>query len=88
MLAYGPNVMIFDHDHDYQSYNLKENFKTDEIIIEDNCWIGANVVILKGTHIKENSVIAAGSVVRGVIEQNTLFYNERVSKTKKIERHN
>ena len=34
------------------------------IVIEDNVWIGANCVLLDGTHIGEGSVIAAGSVVR------------------------
>lgn len=49
----------------------------DEIIIEDNCCIEANVVILKCTHIKKNSVIAAGSVIKGVVEKNTLFYKKK-----------
>jgi acetyltransferase-like isoleucine patch superfamily enzyme len=34
-----------------------------EVIIEDNVWIAANVIILPGIHIGHDSVIAAGSVV-------------------------
>ena len=33
------------------------------VVIEDDCWIGANVTILKGVRIGRGSVIAAGAVV-------------------------
>ena len=33
------------------------------VVIEDNVWIGGNVVILPGVTIGEGSVIAAGSIV-------------------------
>lgn len=33
------------------------------VVIEDDVWIGANVVVLDGVHIGEGSVIAAGAVV-------------------------
>jgi acetyltransferase-like isoleucine patch superfamily enzyme len=32
-------------------------------VIEDDCWIAANVVILAGVTIGKGSVVAAGSVV-------------------------
>ena len=37
------------------------------IVVEDDCWIGANVTILDGVTIGRGSVIAAGSVVRDVV---------------------
>jgi acetyltransferase-like isoleucine patch superfamily enzyme len=37
------------------------------IVIEDDVWLGANCVVLDGTHIESGAVIAAGSVVRGRI---------------------
>ena len=43
------------------------------IVIEDNVWIGANSVLLDGTHIGEGSIIAAGSVVRGRIKGKSLY---------------
>lgn len=82
----GPNVMIFDHDHDYRVKDYKEKFKCADIIIEENCWIGANSTILKGTHIEKNVVIGAGSVVSGTIEENTVFYQERNSIMRKYEK--
>ena len=34
-----------------------------DIIVEDDVWVGANSIILKGVTLKKGSVIAAGSVV-------------------------
>lgn len=36
------------------------------ITLEDDCWIGANVVFLDGSHLGKGCVVAAGAVVRGV----------------------
>jgi acetyltransferase-like isoleucine patch superfamily enzyme len=37
------------------------------IVIEEDAWLGANVVVLDGAIIRKGAVIAAGSVVRGEI---------------------
>jgi acetyltransferase-like isoleucine patch superfamily enzyme len=37
------------------------------IVIEDDVWLGAGVVVLDGAVIGKGSVIAAGAVVRGVL---------------------
>lgn len=80
----GPSVYIYDHDHDYKS-GLKENkFKSAPITIGKNCWIGANTIILNGTDIGDNCVIAAGSVVKGSIPANTLFVQKRAYEIKDI----
>lgn len=42
------------------------------IVIEDDCWIGANVVVLSGAHIGCGCVIAAGAVVAGTIPPYTV----------------
>ena len=81
-VMFGQNVMIFDHDHDYKN-NIK-NFKKKTVKIGSNVWIGANSIILKGVTIGNNSVIAAGTIVREDINDNTLYYQEREYKTKAI----
>jgi virginiamycin A acetyltransferase len=43
------------------------------IIIEDDVWIGAGVVVLDGSVIKKGSVIAAGSIVNGVTEEYGIY---------------
>ena len=41
----------------------RQEVKTAAIIIEDDCWIAANVVITAGVRIGKHAVIAAGAVV-------------------------
>ncbi len=38
------------------------------IVIEDDVWLGAGVVVLDGAVIGKGSIVAAGSVVRGTLE--------------------
>lgn len=55
----GRNVQIWDADH--HEFNDVSDDK--EIIIEGHVWIAAGAMILKGVHIGEGAVVAAGSVV-------------------------
>ncbi len=80
--CFGNNVVVVDHDHDTGSG--AGGFITSEVIIGDNVWVGANSVILRGSRIGDNCVIAAGSIVRGEVKSNKLFYQKRESMTKDI----
>lgn len=74
---FGPSVYLFDHDHDYR-VGLNENkFLYAPIEIGKNCWIGANVVILRGTKIGDNCVIGAGCVLKGCIPPNSILIQKR-----------
>ena len=74
----GANVTIMDTDfHNINPENRRHNndqkqIENKEVIIEDNVFIGANSIILKGAHIGKNSVIGAGSVVTGKIPENAI----------------
>jgi acetyltransferase-like isoleucine patch superfamily enzyme len=84
-VGFGPNVMIFDHDHDYKAKEgFKRKFINGKIIIGDNCWIGANTVILKNTILGSNCVVAAGSVISGSYPDNTLIVQKRETQQKSI----
>jgi acetyltransferase-like isoleucine patch superfamily enzyme len=72
----GNNVVIIDHDHDYSNLPNAPLIST-PVYIGDNVWIGANSVILRGTEIGDNCVIAAGSIVKGHIPRGTLLYQEK-----------
>lgn len=74
----GPNVSINDNDHNFRGKDDKRML-TGKVTIGKNVWIGANTVILRGTTIGDNSVIAAGSVVKGNIPENSLFINKKVN---------
>ena len=42
-------------------------------MLGENVWVGLNAIILKDTVIGNNSVIAAGSVVKGKFPDNALI---------------
>lgn len=79
-VSFGPNVLIYDHDHvmNRNSGVKGAGFQYGSVEIGDNAWIGAGTIILRGTRIGDNCVIAAGSVVKGNIPDNTILIQKRV----------
>ena len=78
-VQFSPGVLIYDHDHDFRcdgGVNAMK-YKTAPIIIGNNVWIGANSIILRGTVIGDNSVVAAGSVLKGEYPPNSVIYQKR-----------
>ncbi|KKN56572.1 hypothetical protein LCGC14_0570840 [marine sediment metagenome] len=62
----GPRVGLYAENHNFSDTNIpiKDQGVTKKFIkIEDDCWIGANVIIVAGVTIGRGSVVAAGSVV-------------------------
>lgn len=72
---FGNNLVIVDHDHDFN--NSGEEFPGKAIEIGNHVWVGANCVILKGVKIGDKAVIAAGSVVRRDVPANHVYYEKR-----------
>ena len=68
----GANTRIYDHDfHSLEHYYrwTREDVghvRSSPVVIEDDVFIGANSIILKGSKIGARSIIAAGSVVFGL----------------------
>ncbi len=83
--TFGPNVVIYDHDHDFRGSDIMngDRFTEKEIYIGNNVWVGANSIILKGAKIGDNSVIAAGTVVMGEVPENSVGYNKKSLEIKK-----
>lgn len=77
---FGPNVMVYDHDHDFRVPGgiSKKKYKKAPIIIGKNVWIGAGCIILRGTIIGDNSVVAAGCVIRGEYPENSVIIQKRL----------
>ena len=61
----GPECMIFTSNHGIEKGELiiKQKNTIEDVIIEDDVWIGARSIILPGVKLKKGSVIAAGSIV-------------------------
>ena len=75
---FGANVTITDYDFhsvkpEERRYNTnREDIGCASVVVEDNVWLGMNVIVLKGVTIGENSIIAAGSVVTKSIPSNCI----------------
>lgn len=85
---FGNNLVIIDHDHNYRANDIYSDdnpeFISSPVIIGNDVWIGANVVILRGTEIGDNCVIAAGSVVNGCIPPKTLYVQKRKKEMREV----
>lgn len=74
----GANVTIVDTDfHPIDSNNRRYNtdwgkIESSPVVIEDNVFVGAGALILKGVRIGKNSVVGAGSVVTKNIPENSI----------------
>lgn len=65
----GANTLITDTD---AHTNDSRAGMDSPVIIEDNVWLGMNVMVLKGVHIGKGSIIGAGSIVTKNIPTNVV----------------
>lgn len=66
-----PNVGLITANHNLKKPEIHDEAK--DIIIEDDCWIGMNAVILPGVKLKKNTVVAAGAVVNKSFEEGSIM---------------
>jgi acetyltransferase-like isoleucine patch superfamily enzyme len=60
------NVVMSGLNHGFKDVSVPFRYQActvAEIVVEEGCWIGANVVITAGVRIGKYSIIAAGSIV-------------------------
>lgn len=82
----GGNTKILDNDFhpiewekrnkllaDPKGGNTTELIPAKEIVIGKNCFIGCNVIILKGTKLGDGCVVGAGAVVSGEFAENSVI---------------
>ena len=68
----GPNAVIVSSDHDHMQTDRLMVFQDHvmaPVFIEDDVWIGGNVVVCGGVRIGKGAVIAAGAVVTKDVPQ-------------------
>ncbi len=81
----GPNTLFITDTHQLGSEKERVGKHiTKKIIIEDGCWIGANVIILGGVTIGAGSVIAAGSIVATNVKPNSLVVGDRAKEIRTL----
>lgn len=73
VIAAGVNI-VDSNGHQVNSSNRTiGRDKPQPIVIGNNVWIGLNAIFLKGSVIGDNSVVTAGSVVKGIFPNNSLI---------------
>lgn len=79
-VMFGPKCSLFAENHNFsdtESTIKSQGVKQKGITIEDDCWIGSNVVILDGVTIGKGSVVGAGTIVTKDIPQGSVVIDKR-----------
>ncbi len=80
----GPGVTIIASKYDVKGYDIIRSYPAYErdIIIGNDVWLGANVVVLPGVKIGDGAMVGAGSVVTKDIEPYTIVTGVPAKKLK------
>jgi len=79
----GPGVKLVSANHDFQ--DISRVVKCRPIKIGKNCWLGANVVILPGVELGDNTIVGAGTTVnKSFINGNVMLISDRKLKNEKL----
>ncbi len=65
---FAPGTKIISANHSISDLNKWE--KKNSIVIGENCWLGANSIILPGVTIGDNVIVAAGAIVTKSFDSN------------------
>lgn len=79
-VMFGPKCSLFAENHNFDNKDLtikEQGVNQKGIVIEDNCWIGSNVIILDGVTIGKGSVVGAGSLITKDIPAGSIYINKR-----------
>lgn len=79
-VMFGPKCSLFAENHNFRD-NLQsiksQGVNQKGIIIEDDCWIGSNVIILDGVTVGKGSVIGAGTVITNNIPRGSIVIDKK-----------
>lgn len=74
----GGGVQIWDTDfhpldfHERMAHDISK-IMTRRVLLKNGCFIGANTIIMKGVTIGKRSIIAAGSIVTGIVPDKQIW---------------
>lgn len=87
-VMFGPNVTICTAGHPINAKLREQVYEFNmPIHIGRNVWIGANVVVMPGVSIGDNSVIGAGSIVTKDIPANVVAFGTPCKVQREIGKH-
>lgn len=73
----GPDVILYTKNHESKRTDIpmikQGTTSPEKVVIEDDVWIGARVIILPGVTIGKGSILGAGSVVTKNVEPYTVM---------------
>lgn len=85
---FGPNVTVATAGHPILPELREKAYQYNmPVFIGRNCWLGANVTVVPGVKIGENSVIGAGSVVTRDIPPNSVALGVPCRVVRTIDEH-
>lgn len=81
----GNNVVIMDHEaHGNAPEKRRQLGEVGSVSIGKNVWIGNSVTVLKNSKVGNNSIIAAGALVKGNFPENVIIGGVHAKIIKKI----
>lgn len=84
-IAHNSSLISFEHTWIDKNVPIKYNpVITNSINIGNDVWIGCGVRILSGTVIQDRVIVAAGAVVKGVLESGYLYGGVPARRIKKL----
>jgi maltose O-acetyltransferase len=71
----GPDVKIYTKNHGYQDLSIPialQPVTEEKVVIGNDVWLGANVVVTPGVTIGNHVVVAAGAIVTKDVQDNSI----------------
>lgn len=73
-IAHNSSIISFEHTWDNLQVPIKYNpTRLDKIIICEDIWIGCGVRVLAGSKVNTRVIVAAGSVVKGELDEKSIY---------------
>lgn len=87
------NVTLLVHDYSISTIFAQNNenvtgagiFKP--IVLKENCFVGAGAILLPGATVGKNSIVGAGSVVKGTVPDNTVVAGNPAKAIKSLQEY-
>ena len=88
LVSFGWGVKVLTGSHDYNTFGVDRHRKVipRNVVIEEGAWIASYAILLPGSHIGKHAVVAAGSVVHGIVEPYTIVGGNPAKLIKRIEK--